>query len=718
MIAVTSLLPSPLVTSERVLSAALRNRLGDWRTCTWAGHRDKEEVLLSLLGSSLYRCSYGTASYLCAAYRTGRGPRAAEWDSVAGALATLRVKMSVAAYGLICCRKISTSVTPSRHERNWKDIRNIARITGSLFLGGCLFITYEIQSLRRAITLDTQAAQQEKLQSYIYLQNVSLDQNNFQEQCYKVNMEDHELPIWLLLKDTQSADKTVRLEAVQKMAGIHYLRDYQYRTVAQANDRRTTIGLARSKDVDLRFFLPPPALPKENDNYSIEEEIRQLLSSLPQSELDQCIKYFTSLALRETSQSLAVQRRGLWSFGGNGLPYAESLSSIPSEKQEVFSLQALLKHSKISTHVDKIVTNRGLQLLQKIYLLRKDSQKIQRSIIRIIGNLALYEHLHSNIVDSGWVSILAEALKSPYVIQSSHAARALVNLDRETVTEKYPDGVYILHPQHRTSQVIDADVLFIHGLLGAAFKTWRQQDRDQPLDDSAAQEDDYTECWPKDWLAADCPTLRIISVEYDTHLSDWKAKCPADNHRKSMAYRSTELLNKLKTAGVGERPIIWVSHSMGGLLVKKMLVNASRDQDMQDLVKNTRGIAFYSVPHRGSRLAEYSVNARLLLFPSIEVKELSKDSPALKELNEEFLEFAKKKDLKIVSFAEMLPTRIGSMMRLHVVPAESADLGVGDIIPVEVNHLNICKPKSKDSFIYQRTLQFILDALHGDIGKQ
>lgn len=656
--------------------------------------------------------------------------------------------MSVAAYCLICCRKITSSGTASRRERNWKDIRNIARITGSLFLGGCVFITYEIQSLRKAITLDTQVVQQEKLKSYIYVHTLSANQNDFQgitnklrkelhktaikvleastrlfkkehrEKYGKPSMDDHELPLWLLLKGTQSTDKRVRWEAVQNLAGIHYWHDYQYRTVAQACDRRTTVGLARSKDVDMRFFLPPPVLPKVDDNYSIEHEVRQLLSSLPQTELDQCIKYFTSLALRESSQSLVAQRRGLWCFGGNGLPYAESLSSVPSEKLEVYSLQALLKHSRISTHVDNIVSNGGLQLLQRIYLLRKDSQKIQRSIMRVIGNLALHEHLHSSIVDSGWISLLAEAMRSPYVIQTSHAARALANLDRDTVSEKYPDGVYVLHPQHRTGQHIKADVLFVHGLLGAAFKTWRQQDPDQPLDESAAQEDDYTECWPKDWLAKDCPALRIISVEYDTHISDWKVKCPADNHRKSMAYRSSELLNKLKLAGVGTRPIIWVSHSMGGLLVKKMLVNASKHTDMQDFVKNTRAIAFYSVPHHGSRLAEYSVNARLLLFPSIEVKELSKDSPALKELNEEFLEFAKNKDFKVLSFAETLPTRVGSMMKLYVVPAESADLGIGDIISVEANHLNICKPKSKDSVIYQRTLQFIIDALDADLRKQ
>lgn len=34
--------------------------------------------------------------------------------------------------------------------------------------------------------------------------------------------------------------------------------------------------------------------------------------------------------------------------------------------------------------------------------------------------------------------------------------------------------------------------------------------------------------------------------------------------RKSIAFRSNELLSKLRAAGVGDRPMIWISHSMGG----------------------------------------------------------------------------------------------------------------------------------------------------------
>ncbi|XP_039982015.1 protein SERAC1 [Xiphias gladius] len=657
--------------------------------------------------------------------------------------------MSAAALRLIHCRRLSTAGPPGvKRVLQWKHLRKVAKVTGAVVLGGCLFITYEVVALDKAVTIDTSAIFQEKYKSYIYLKATPSDEKenlaagltqkarrelhkaarrfleissrlllqSLDEHFTQVDADPHEVALWVLLKRTQSANKAIRLQALQELADNHHWHDYQYQTAAQVIDQRTAVGLARTHQVDLRFFLPPPALPDLEDGLSAEDGLRQLLASLPLSEVDKCVQYFTSLALRESTQSMAAQRGGLWCFGGNGLPYAQSLTSVPSEKVESFCLQALVQHSKVQSHCDHIVANGGLQLLQRVYQLRRDSLKIQRNIVRIIGNLALNESVHQAIAQSGWVSVLAEMMQSPHVMQASHAARALANLDRETVKEKYQDGVYILHPQTRGNQPIKADVLFIHGILGAAFKTWRQKDRNLLEEEKEAESrDDYTECWPKSWLAADCPNLRVLSVEYDSHLSDWMAKCPAENQRKSLAYRSRELLKKLKLAGVGERPVVWVAHSMGGLLVKKMLLDASEDPDMQGLLKNTKGIMFYSVPHHGTFMAEYSVNVRYLLFPSIEVRELCKDSPALRNLNENFLNIAKENEFKVLSFAEMLPTNIGPMIKILVVPSQSANLGIGELIEVDVDHLNICKPEKKDSFLYKRSLRFIQEALQSYI---
>ncbi|XP_039636872.1 protein SERAC1 isoform X3 [Perca fluviatilis] len=652
--------------------------------------------------------------------------------------------MSGAALRLIRCRRLSTAGPPGvRKVLQWKDLRKVAKVTGAVVSGGCILITYEVVALNKAVTIDTSAILQEKYKSYIYLRATPSDEKENltaglthkarrelhkaarrfleissrvflqtldaaklmtqgfrqQEHFSHVDADPHEVALWVLLKRTRSANKAIRLQAVEELAENHHWHDYQYQTAAQVIDQGTAVGLART----------PQGL-------SAEDGLRQLLASLPQSEVDKCVQYFTSLALRESTQSLAAQRGGLWCFGGNGLPYAQSLTSVPSEKVESFCLQALVQHSKVQSHCDHIVANGGLQLLQRVYQLRRDSLKIQRNIVRIIGNLALNEGVHQAITQSGWVSVLAEMMQSPHVMQASHAARALANLDRETVKEKYQDGVYILHPQTRCNQPIKADVLFIHGILGAAFKTWRQKDRNMLEEEKEAESrDDYTECWPKSWLAADCPNLRVLSVEYDSHLSDWMAKCPAENQRKSLAYRSRELLKKLKLAGVGERPVVWVAHSMGGLLVKKMLLDASEDPDMHGLLKNTKGIMFYSVPHHGTFMAEYSVNVRYLLFPSVEVRELCKDSPALRNLNENFLNMAKEKEIKVLSFAETLPTNIGPMIKILVVPTQSANLGIGELIEVDVDHLNICKPEKKDSFLYKRSLQFILEALQSYI---
>ena len=61
-----------------------------------------------------------------------------------------------------------------------------------------------------------------------------------------------------------------------------------------------------------------------------------------------------------------------------------------------------------------------------------------------------------------------------------------------------------------------------------------------------------------------------------------------------------------------------------GLLIKQMLVSAAETASERHLVDNTRGVVFYSVPHYGSALADYSLRptAAYLLYPSVEVRDL------------------------------------------------------------------------------------------------
>lgn len=59
---------------------------------------------------------------------------------------------------------------------------------------------------------------------------------------------------------------------------------------------------------------------------------------------------------------------GLWCFGGNGLPYAQSLTSVPSEKVESFCLQALVQHSKVMMILNSARNSLVTSEIRKKYL--------------------------------------------------------------------------------------------------------------------------------------------------------------------------------------------------------------------------------------------------------------------------------------------------------------------------------------------------------------
>nr|CAB3265980.1 protein SERAC1-like [Phallusia mammillata] len=541
--------------------------------------------------------------------------------------------------------------------------------------------------------------------------------------------EDYVSP-WSVLRDAYSQNKNIRLRTVEKIAAYKDWNenkhrkdrigwkasfkfddddednlksinlDAEFRTLAQALDPITLVGLARTFDVDLRLFLPPPSLPPLKNEQELEDMLRELLVKLPQEDVDQCVRYFTSGAL-SLSEEQQLKRGGLWCFGGNGLNYTRDI--MPQEKVELFCLQALVKHSKFEEHCAMMVKLGALQLLQRIGKARTDLE-IQLNIVRTIGNICRFPRFHEQVHRSGWVTLLAEFSKSGNAPMRMQASRALANLDRETMKDVFEDGAYLVYPRYRSRLKPEADVVFIHGLMGGAFYSWRQQEG------VSGSEEERTDCWPEDWIPRDLPGCRVMCVEYDTELTEWKAMCPHEPETRTISFRSRTILDKMQRAGLGDRPIVWVAHSMGGLIVKHMLMDAMQNSKKYGtILKKTKGVVFYSTPHFGSQLANYSRKVRRLLFPSVEVMELSHDSPTLGVLNDNLRDLAERAKVRVLSFGEMQTTNIGlgPHIKIHIVPPESADPGVGEFVLADTNHLNICKPSSRHSSLYQQTVNFI-----------
>lgn len=166
------------------------------------------------------------------------------------------------------------------------------------------------------------------------------------------------------------------------------------------------------------------------------------------------------------------------------------------------------------------------------------------------------------------------------------------------------------------------DVVFIHGLMGGAYKTWRMTDDKTSAIKAGGVVEDLREedrpregdgCWPTDWLAKDLPSARLLSTEYKTNLTEWSgATLPLQE-------LSAHLLEKLVAAGVGERPVIFVTHSLGGLVAKQMLQLVRSEEKYAALGERIRGIVFYSCPHFGSRLADLPSRMGVVLRPAAAV---------------------------------------------------------------------------------------------------
>ena len=175
--------------------------------------------------------------------------------------------------------------------------------------------------------------------------------------------------------------------------------------------------------------------------------------------------------------------------------------------------------------------------------------------------------------------------------------------------------MHLLHPEPTASgRSHDFDIVFIHGVGGDPHSTWRGGD---------------SACWPRDWLPKQFPRARIITVGYNIFLSRWSGDT------LPLVEQSKEVQQKLMLAGVGSRPVVFVTHSFGGLLLKQILRNAEQDSTFRPLIPNTRGVVFYAVPHLGSELtmyADYRV-AQVVFRGSPALADMRPASDELKELH-------------------------------------------------------------------------------------
>ncbi len=257
----------------------------------------------------------------------------------------------------------------------------------------------------------------------------------------------------------------------------------------------------------------------------------------------------------------------------------------------------------------------------------------------------------------------------------------------------FPDGVKIL----RDCSDATVDICFVHGLTGDRESTWTADGQSTP--------------WPKTLLPPKLNKARILTYGYDAYIV---RKGVAGSNR--LIDHAANLLHDLTTdrssSNASSRPLIFVAHSLGGLVCKKAILLSRNNPEAHlcGIFNCVKGVIFMGTPHKGSWMADWakipasavglvkSANKSLLGI-------LETDNQLLESIQVEFWSMVRGlreggRHFEVTCFFEELPLPVVG----KVVSKESATLEGYASFSIYANHSDMVKFASTEENGLKRLL--------------
>jgi Putative serine esterase (DUF676) len=222
---------------------------------------------------------------------------------------------------------------------------------------------------------------------------------------------------------------------------------------------------------------------------------------------------------------------------------------------------------------------------------------------------------------------------------------------------------------------------------------------------------DRTEClWPADLLPQVFPSARTMTWGYDVDINGFFSSSSG----ASILQHAETLLSDLRIVRQSDEaqkiPLIFIAHSLGGIVVKEAICLAQDPRYRSELAA-THGVMFVGTPHRGSSSASlgkiaFEISRVFLQSPNLKIlRSLEPDSDMLERISRQFNTIISTESrIKLHSFREELAYH-GTM----IVPSASATIG----IPVETqgslyaNHRSMARFHSIHEVNFQRVASIL-----------
>ncbi|KAJ0298173.1 hypothetical protein COL516b_010096 [Colletotrichum fioriniae] len=266
---------------------------------------------------------------------------------------------------------------------------------------------------------------------------------------------------------------------------------------------------------------------------------------------------------------------------------------------------------------------------------------------------------------------------------------------------RYEISAVFTHPD------ASVDIVLVHGLNGHPKSTWTSS--------SSPSQHDEGVFWPTDLLPQSLGKTRANILVYGYNADVYttgKSTSASDNfiyqHAQTLV---TNLTLYRKSERTDRNPIIFVAHSLGGILVKRALIysNDLRDKNQEDarsIFVSTFGIIFLGTPHTGSDMATWGIvlqkmadaiaPKKMFESESVLLKTLKKDNETLQNINSHFLDFYQRFNIHMAHENHKTDIR-GTMVT--VVDASSASPQLPGVVyyGIEAPHSGMCKFNSSSA---------------------